>query len=302
MATLAAEYWAALPPKQKLAVAAKAGAWAEFLGERAWNTAKPYVKRGVKYETKVVKRYGKKIRKAIKPRKSSRKKAAVKDAVFTIGVPPRLYKNPQSFETYNFGVVSFNSHTLYGVSLSTLPRTTVNDRSQRQRDVVSLESVSYQFDVKNKTGNAMQCNIAVVAPKFSGALFNTTGYTLFGKFFRSPGSTNSRYVDFAATTDDLDKHRLPINSDRFIVLSHKRFTLNFGLLGNGIQYDQDASNFKQVSEYIRIGKEARYSTDNEPESGRIYLVFWFSGFQSASTSVDAVTCLIKGRGSFKEVC
>lgn len=38
-------WWATLPPKQKIAIAAKAGAWGEFAAERVYKAVMPYVRR-----------------------------------------------------------------------------------------------------------------------------------------------------------------------------------------------------------------------------------------------------------------
>lgn len=44
----AAIWWNRLPPRQKIAIAAKAGAWAEFAGERVYKRVMPFVRRRFK--------------------------------------------------------------------------------------------------------------------------------------------------------------------------------------------------------------------------------------------------------------
>jgi len=244
-------------------------------------------------------------RKSYKKISSVRKSTGIKSALSTWGTRRGVTPSVKTYETYDSDVVSLDSHKLYGFSLSVIPKTTTNNISARQRDVCILESVSYQFDVHNKsTTSALQCNMAIVSPKKAGSLFSAAGVTSYPGFFRSPGSVDTRVIDFSDTMDALDKHTLPINSDMFRVLSHKRFSLNpRSTFVNGTQLDFRKPNFKQVTEYVRIGKEMQYSDiDSEPETGRIYLVYWFTGFQLGTTPVESATCLIKGRGSFKEAC
>jgi len=238
---------------------------------------------------------------------SKRQYARPNPLLKTWGYDKGEVKNVKHYQSYNSGLkTDVNTNTLYGATMTAIPRTIDNNINQRQRAVCNVEYIEYYMTIKN-TDNiaALQCNVAVISPKKTGVLLGPTGQTVFPQFFRSPGVTNARYIDFSTTTDTLDKHLCPINSDRFRVLSHERFMLNPTFHpGVGVELSFDAANYKQLHKRIPIGKQVRFGDiDNEPLSLPIYLVYWFTYYQANTDVVaNAVSINVKTGGAFKEIC
>jgi len=214
--------------------------------------------------------------------------------------------NVKYYQSYNSGLkTNVNTNTLYGASMTAIPRTTTNNINERQRSVCNLNYIEYHMSIQSTTGTSpMQCNVAVISPKKTGALLSPAGQTIFAQFFRSPGSENTRFMDFSSTTSTLDKHLSPINSDRFRVLSHERFLLNPKYPNTSDGMSDEGTNFKHLHKRIPVGKQVRFGDiDNEPLSLPIYLVYWFTNYQANTDVVlSAVSINVKTGGAFKELC
>lgn len=285
--------WAALPTNKKLAVAAKAGMWAEFIGERAYNFVKPKVKKAFSHKSKK----GKKTSKMVKRKPSSLKKPAdakrVKKSKMKEnkrldgwGYLPGMYHNAKVAAPNTVVPILGSTNSLYSYSMSTLDKTSTNNISGRQRDVVNIKGVKFVFNLHNLSQDtALQINYAVIIPKNNRVL--TNGSTSVGDFFRNEYSTSERSTDFNTSVIGRDKHTLPINADEFYVLTHKKYTVNPERLGAGDpSFSWNKPNYLMDEMYIPINKQVRYNDlDNEPERGRIYFVMWTSGFQLDGTAV-----------------
>lgn len=308
--------WAALPPNKKLALAAKAGMWGEFALERAF----PYAKKGYK---KTLSQFKKVMRRKASSSAGSNPRKRRKTIMKAARPNPLLRQygftraeggsNAKTYLSSTSGGVALarNENTLYGVSMTSLPRTSTNDISERQRDVVFLKGINYNMNIVATINDAqLQCNVAVVTPK-SGATMSAGGQTSYGDWFRNLNNANTRSLDFNASIETQDKHTLPINTDEWRVLSHDRFLINPVFsppAGTPYSYANNesagAQSFAIKSKYIPVNKQVRYNDlNNEPESGIIYLAYWFTELQGSSATTAPV-CKIefKCRGQFTEVC
>lgn len=298
--------WAALPTNKKLAVAAKVGMWGEFAGERAYNLAKPRLKKVVsKMKTKLA-RTDLPSKKRRKMAKSSNETVARPNPMLkTWGVPKGKYSNAKYYTSNNTAPTVRSSNTLYGNSMTILTKTTTNGIHERQRDVVNLQGVSYWFSVVSAGPyeNPLQVNIAVISSK-KGEDMNSAGRTSQGDFFRDVGGGNTRSIDFNTSVGAMDKHMLPINTDIWRVVTHDRFTLN-PRNATAAKFDaQVGSNYAMREKYIPVNKQVRYtnSIPNDIESGALYFVYWFTHFQGgAAVESDVCSVQFKLKGTFTEV-
>lgn len=298
--------WAALPTNKKLAVAAKIGMWSEFAGERAYNFLKPKIKKvASKMKTRLARTDlpSKKRRKTTRSSNESIPRA--NPALKTWGVPKGKYSNAKTYTSNNTAPTVRSSNTLYGNSMTIIPKTSTNGIHERQRDVVNLQGVSYWFScvAAGPYEQPLQCNIAVISSKKGGDM-NSAGRTSQGDFFRDLGASANRSQDFNTTIGAMDKHMAPINNDEWRVVSHDRFTLN-PRNANTAKFDsQVGSNYVMKEKYIPINKQVRYTNaiPNDIESGPLYFVYWFTHFQGG-VAVESDVCSVqfKLKGTFTEV-
>lgn len=166
--------------------------------------------------------------------------------------------------------VSYGSRTLHTESLIQIPRTSTNDITQRQRDMVYISGIKLCLEFENiqtsSTGNVM-VNVAVITPKYSNIAAPAVN-----DFFRS-SSTNSRSRDFdPADMTSLDFACLPINSDDYLIHMHKKFMV-WADNNNHMH-----SNIKKFMKWIPIKRQFRFDNDSgDPTSPTPYLAWWFDG-------------------------
>lgn len=156
--------------------------------------------------------------------------------------------------------------------------------SQRQRDVVNCRGFmidGYFRTITQTTGAGLpsdvyMLNVAVLAPEVPQA----TREVLGTDFFRAMDDGDKRTTDFATTLGTIDLHKLPINTDKFVVLKHKRYMMNtFGAQHKGWM--------KKIKWWIPLKRQLVYnSTAGTSCQSPVYFVYWCCrGFQTAQ--VDA---------------
>jgi hypothetical protein len=93
--------------------------------------------------------------------------------------------------------------------------------NQRDRHTVELMGVKLCMELTALSNNPLYVNVAVVHLKNTDAPLNQD-------FFRSSGGP-TRGTDFNESLNSNEFHSLPMNTDKFVVLSHKRYRLNGGV-------------------------------------------------------------------------
>jgi hypothetical protein len=124
----------------------------------------------------------------------------------------------------------------------------------------------------------MYYNWAIIAPKDSTATAISAT-----EFLRGNGI--SRNQAFDTTLSGSQMHCLPINTDKFTVLEHKRFRLN---TSTGPTYtNEDGSSYMNFNKYVPVNRQLRYKNNsNDPTQGDIWMVHWASGYmQNTGTAV-----------------
>lgn len=94
-------------------------------------------------------------------------------------------------------------------------------------------------------------------------------------FFGNKGY--ERAIDFGdPSLDALQYHCLPINTDNYVILRHKRYKLVAGTQSGGTN-DLTGSNHMNLNWYVPLKRQLRYDQDGTAvESGQCWLVYWTS--------------------------
>lgn len=171
--------------------------------------------------------------------------------------------------------LSSASRTLFTVDMANIPHGGDNNINERQRNLINLRGVKICMEVQNRVTDALYFNIAVLVPKRAASVTNTD-------FFRS--STAERAVDFDPTAlTGLQFHCLPINSDKYKILWHKRRQL-IGI-DNTALTAQSGKSYMTIQKYIKFKRQVRFNnnTDVVAEGASPFVVYWASGFNTAAS-------------------
>lgn len=137
---------------------------------------------------------------------------------------------------------------------------------QRHRDTVNLRGIKICFHFRNNIDETLLMNFAVVRPK-EGGVVNS-------EFFRSQGEGSNRSLDFGIARSSIEFACLPINSDRYDIMMHKRFRLKGKAQSTDVE--ESGSNFKRIEKYLRINRQVKFDgTGVEPiGSSQLFAVWW----------------------------
>lgn len=154
---------------------------------------------------------------------------------------------------------------------------------QRERAAVNLVGFSINLVYSNLLTSALYVNVAILHTKDQNYVENVPQTS----FFRSDGNAgggataadgrDSRTRDFSTSCTAEQLHRLPINTDKFNVLAHKRFSLmrdNSGTAGwNNTQ--GRAYNFRNF--WVPIKRRVVFDsvTSGTPTDDRFLLMWWY---------------------------
>lgn len=223
---------------------------------------------------------------------------SVKRAARTIGKAYKTYKRRKTARDeigYDAGTTTSkrslitntsnlkSTRTLYSTDLTEISQTTTNAINQRQRDMLYMSGTKLCFEVANARTKPLYVNIAVVHSKKDNDTVGTVGT---GDFFRSNG--DARTQSFSDALSSLEFHCLPLNSDRFNVLTHKRMVLDPLTAGSGYTAS-DGKSFTSVDLWVPVKRQIRYNGD-EAQS-KIWLLYWFDEFDSPQTTLAAANAV-----------
>lgn len=180
--------------------------------------------------------------------------------------------NAQRHIALNVANVAKNSRTLHITELTVVPNATSPlDIDARRRDIMYCSGFKICMDIRNDTTAPLYLNYAVIAPKGG----RDAG---FDSFFRA--NSGERTADFGITLTSLQLRCLPINTDKFTVLMHKRAVV--GPDSGTTDYNmQAANNFHSISFYQPLKRQLRYNDLGLCED-QVYFVYWFDQPMSAT--------------------
>lgn len=212
-------------------------------------------------------------------KRRSRRKAAFNPPQFTTGTA----SSKRTVIDRSTGPVNYSDVTQnLLVNLSDISHTTSNSIDGRQRNIVNVRGWKICMEIVNTSSAPLYVNVAIVVPKQSVGV-STSG------FFRD--STSSRAIDFDATQlTGMEFHCLPINTDKYYVLHHRRYRLASSDSATNVYKEGNSKNFLNLDFYKKFNRQIRYedNSDITAEAGRPYLLHWASNWGTGTGEV-AVT-------------
>lgn len=193
---------------------------------------------------------------------------------------PRNFGEPvgtggaKRFETDDSEIVSRDTRTQYIHSLLDIPQGTAIN--QRERNVINMRGIKLCMEIKSLCNEPLYINVAVLAPKDGVTAVSTND------FFRASGATE-RARDFSITCNSNEFHCLPINTDRYTILKHKRLRIIPQGAGTTTTVSLNGFSYANLNWWIPIKRQIRFNADTgSPVSGEVSLVYWADKFHTAA--------------------
>lgn len=169
---------------------------------------------------------------------------------------------------------------------------TSDTKFKRRSNTVMLSGFKFCFEVDNgdtvDATKPMYVNFAVLVDKEAGNF----GQPLEADFFRDLRQNKDRSHDFpnGSGLTSNEYHCLPINTDRFGVLKHKRMRLS----GNNANM---VGQFRNMDFFLRCKRQLRWDEGQQyPEGPGVYAVMWCCRFgDDAGKHVDPNQIKMHGR-------
>jgi len=221
-------------------------------------------------------------------RRNVRRGKAVKKSLFSrtkigerVGTTSAKTNVPQ-----NTAGINQDTRTLYALDLTNLTQGT--NPFNRTRSLVNMRGFRICFHVRNNAVDPLYFNFAVIAPKDD---LGSAGIPT-ANFFRS--NQGDRSVTFDTTRSGLEMHCLPINTDDYTILKHKRFILNsVNNVSNVVMSREYGATWTTFTWYIPLKRQVRYNAPEgaTPTDGRVFYVYWASSVRATSGSPVAVNTI-----------
>ena len=166
--------------------------------------------------------------------------------------------------------IQFATRSLEFLLLTDFPKqTSAQEVNARERDIVNCRGIRICMLFRNLVANALFLNVAVVYKKDNGTPDTDN-------FFRSK-TLNTRSQNFDTTLTGLEFHCLPINTDEYVILRHKRYKLlqKSNGVNAGNEQDNRGSSMLNLKWYIKMRRQFRFDDFNpRPIDGAVHLVYW----------------------------
>ena len=171
-----------------------------------------------------------------------------------------------------------STRTLYNEGLFDIGRG--DERYQRERDIINVRGVKICMEFSNRSTNPMYFHWAIIHPKDGKSGIGAPD------FFRNQANGGQRGAAFANSLSAEQFHCLPINTDIYTIIRHRKMVLG-PAVGSTVFSARNTKNYGNVSEYIPIKRQVRYVGPGaaNPASGQLWLVFWCDRFGEAKDSV-----------------
>ncbi len=191
--------------------------------------------------------------------------------------------NAKRVVQFSTGLAPFNTRILNERRLTTTTKGTQLDA--RERGLVNIRGFKICMELENLGEKPLYFNYAVIYPKACIA----EDLIEANNFFRSSG--NERGADFGDALTSNEFHCLPINTDKFVILKHKRMVVPGANTNSGRTY-------RNIDFYCKLNRQMRYDDFDatSPEGGHVFLVFWMDVFgTTGGTAPQTGQCAISER-------
>lgn len=144
------------------------------------------------------------------------------------------------------------------------------------------------MEIKNRSAAPLYVNIAVLATRANVGVETAD-------FFRGEGD-NDRTTNFGTHLSAMQLHNLPINTDIYTVLRHKRYKIVAGETGGTNIQTHSGNSYLQLDWFIPFKRQMRWDTNNAspPESGHVNLVYWCDKFENAPGAASQINQMAFG--------
>lgn len=186
----------------------------------------------------------------------------------------------------NGAPVAFDSRILYANDLTAIIKATGdNEINRRQRQTIHVSGFSVKGFLKNNDRTHLLVNVAILSPKNT----NSSSFTGDG-FFRD--YNESRDINFSTGVTGFRMHTLPVSTDKFRVLAHKRIRLGAsGTDGStGVTpTNVSPANTSMFDMWVPLKRNLVFNDDigDECES-KVFWVMWYSDALSDSAAPSIV--------------
>lgn len=252
--------------------------------------------RGLQYgylAHKGYRKYGPQLRKAQKVYTTAKKYAPIATKIYQKGAEyykkkgkifsrQSLGKEPGiSDSKRNTGVANdtrnLDTRTLYSYDGISLTSGTSGGAASRLRNTIFVSGFKICAMIKNNNPAPLCVNMAVVYSRQSNIVSTSD-------FFRGLDDS-SRGTNFSDALTANERHTLPINTDQYRVLYHKRFYLS-SANDAAIYEDYTSKNFRIVKKWIPINRNIMFEslTDAVPKQ-RVFVVWWTDRFMEPAGTV-----------------
>lgn len=155
---------------------------------------------------------------------------------------------------------------------------------ERDSNVLNLNSVTVRYSVRNDLNIPLCFHMALISPR------NNQDPTTIN-FFRGP--SGDRGINFDAITNNSHVfNEYGINTDRYVVLSHKRHWLAEEPNGVGLNtrryFTTNSRNYVSSKIHKKINRQFRYDSEATavPSDGRIFIIYWADALLGGALSAD----------------
>lgn len=265
---------------------ARAGMYAYRYGPTAARAAGRIARWGVK---RMMARRGRKRKKSYHPANAKKR----------IGKPVGT-GNAKSTLIENTGLVGKNTRTLYSGELINIPKS--DSINHRVRNIINVRGFKFCMQVHNLLDRPLNLNVAIISPKNANTIVTN-------EFFRDQGGAQ-RSTNFVDARTSLEFKCLPINTDMYNILRHKRYVLAPSSSGEGdpMEWKCDRKcTYLSLEWYTKVKRQFQFDnvTDTEPDSNQVFLVYWADGWGTAggtATVLNAFEMMERHIMYYKEPC
>ena len=211
----------------------------------------------------------------------------------TLGKPSGHSENKRTDQ--QVGATSLNNKVLSFQSLIRVEKDVSGDENiaKRSRDTIHHKGVKICFMAKNRLKEPLFFNWAIVIPKATNAI-NAADILRGDDTERAQGIDNNRtYMDLRC---------LPINSDRYRIVKHKRFTI-LPDSDKDITNPNEGRDMRVVEEYIRTDRQLFFEGDISLPLTNVWMIWWcdFYGSAPGGVQIPSMDYSFKLVNYFKEV-
>lgn len=165
---------------------------------------------------------------------------------------------------------TFGSRRLQSVDLINIPENPAGDEvNERDRRIANVSGIKLCMELRNATSDIQQdclVNVACIIPKNEDEINGSVDSIPAVDFFRSNDS--NRETDANNSLASTEWHCLPINSDKYSILFHKRFHLTRASSNNA------PTDSIVLERWIKIGRQVTFRPGAFVPDKSAYLVYW----------------------------